>query len=138
MTRKTSNKVLDQGKRGVLQIIFGRTMLILLLLLVQFLILFGWLYSLSQYVPYFFGSSLIFTAIMLIYVLNTRANPAFKLSWCVLIALLPAFGSLLYLFCHAELGHRTMRKLVQRSEAETKDLLPQDPELMRNCRLAHS
>lgn len=134
MTRKTSNKVLDQGKRSVLQIIFGRTMLILLLLLVQFLILLGWLYSLSQYVPYFFGSSLIFTAAMLIYVLNTRANPAFELSWCVLIALLPAFGSLLYLFCHAELGHRTMRKLVQRSEAESKDLLPQDPELTRQLK----
>lgn len=124
------NMVLDQGKRSVLQIVFGKTTLIILLLIVQFVMLLVWMFDLAQYVPYLFGSSLILTAVMLIYVINTRANPSFKLSWCVLIALLPAFGSLLYLFCHVELGRRTMGKLAQRAEAESAEMLSTDPALM--------
>ena len=114
------------GRRRFLQILFGRTMVILLLLLIQFGFLFFLISYAEKYIPYLFGSVTVFGGILLIYILNTESNPSFKLSWAFFIGILPVFGALMYLFTKIDLGHRLEQKAVQSAIDETKTLLNGD------------
>lgn len=113
--------IYNKGKRGVLQVVFGRTMIIIVLLALQFFILFGLMFSFEKYVPYFFGSVTVFSAIMLLFVINTEADPTIKLSWCVFIGVIPVFGALMYLFTRLDLGHRMERRAIGKSIKQGKE-----------------
>ena len=115
-------KLLEQSKKNLLELIFSRTTLILLLLIVNFLVLFSFLLGFFEGLPVYLGSTVLFTAIVLIYVLNTKANPSVKLSWCILIGIMPIFGTALYFYVRSDLGHRMVKRIVHSSVAES---LPQ-------------
>ena len=116
---KSGSNMLSEGKRSILQIIFGRTMIIIAALVLQFLFLFAQLYALAQYIPYVTGSVYFLTALLLIYVLNTRDNPMVKLSWCIVIAVFPVLGAVMYFFVRFELGHRLEKRVFQDSMEES-------------------
>lgn len=113
--------IYNKSKRGILQVVFGRTMIIIVLLALQFFILFGLMFSFEKYIPYFFGNVTIFSAIMLLFVLNTETDPTIKLSWCVFIGVIPVFGALMYLFTRLDLGHRIVQKFIGKSIEQSKD-----------------
>lgn len=125
---KLKNTIAKQSKHGIIHVIFGRTMIIILLLFLQFLFLSHLIFSAEQYVPYFFGSITAFTAIMLIFVLNTKDNPSIKLSWCFFIGVLPVFAALMYLFVRLELGHRVEQRSISKTISEGNKLMPENPE----------
>ncbi len=113
-------RLLKKGQRGVLRMIFGRLGIILVLLLLNVLLLFGLFAWFGEFVPHFFGGSFLFTLGMVIYIINTRMDPTAKITWLVVITLLPVFGSLLYIFTRTELGHRAMRRQLQRTYAASR------------------
>ena len=131
---KSGVNMLSEGKRSVLQIVFGRTMVIIAALALQFLLLFAQLYSLVQYIPYVTGGVYVLTAVMLIYVLNTKENPTVKLSWCILIGVLPVLGAVLYFFVRFELGHRLEKRIIQSSMEESLSFVPPQEEAARELR----
>ena len=118
-----------KGKRGILRIIFGRAMVVLLLLALQFFLIFACLYDFFQDIPLLFGGIEAFTAIMLLYVLNTQENPSIKLSWAIVISVLPLFGALLYFYVRFDLGHRVAQRLVGDSIRECMPYVPAQTEL---------
>ncbi len=103
------------GKRGLFSIIFSRTVVILLALLLQIVLLFFLLSPFFEYVSVLVGGVAILTTGMLLYILNTDANPTVKLSWCIIIAALPLFGTILYFWLRFDIGSRVGQHLVQRS-----------------------
>ena len=113
------NILLKQSKKNLLGLIFSRTTFILLLLAGNFLLLFSFLLGFFEGLPAYLGSMVLFTAIILIHVLNTRANPSVKLSWCILIGILPIFGTALYFYVQSDLGHRMVKRIVHSSAAES-------------------
>lgn len=123
------NRILRQGKRGIFSIIFSRTMLIIVLLLFNFFLLFSFLLGLFEGIPVFMGSMVAFTAVMLVRVLNTDDNPSVKLSWCILIGVLPVFGAALYFFVRSDLGHRIGKRMVNQSIEESLLHIPEQTRL---------
>lgn len=119
-----------KGKQVLIQAVFGRTAVITLLLLLQlaFLVVtFGWL---ERYVVYLSGSMSAIMTVMLIYVLNTRRDPTYKLTWCILIAISPIFGTLLYAFIALDPGHRAVQKRLRQIAEASKPIIPDQKELM--------
>ena len=121
-------KLLKQTKKNLLSLICSRTTLIVFLLLFNFCLLFSFLLGFFEGLPAFLGSMVLFTAIVLIYVLNTRANPSVKLSWCILIGILPIFGTALYFYVQSDLGHRVVKRIVRASVEESLPHLKKPPE----------
>ena len=121
------NKYLQAGKNQILRIIFSRTTFILLALVLNFLIFFSILMPWMEKIPLLLGSMEVFTAAMLIHVLNSRDNPSIKLSWCIIIAVLPLFGTLLYWFTRFDLGYR-LTKLVHREIRRTSAIYIPNPQ----------
>lgn len=115
-------RLFEKGRRGILRMVFGRTGIVILLLLLQVLVLFAVFQFLKNLIPYVFGTLLVFTIIMVVYVINTEHNATVKMSWIILIMLLPGFGGILYIFIQQDIGHRTLKKrykeVVSESEKE--------------------
>ena len=84
-------RLFEKGRRGILRMVFGRTGIVILLLLLQVLVLFAVFQFLKNLIPYVFGTLLVFTIIMVVYVINTEHNATVKMSWIILIMLPPGF-----------------------------------------------
>ena len=67
---------------------------------------------------------------MMIIILNSDDDPSFKLSWCVVIAVLPLFGIVLYTWVHLDLGSRLSKRMLERSIAGALPYLPDSSEVL--------
>lgn len=134
MPEKETARRNTRPKRGFLSVLFGRGAVAALMLLAQAVFMFVIFGRLEQYSFYLSGTVTVLTAIFLAYLLNTRSNPSVKLTWAVIIAVVPVFGVLLYLFITFDVGHRAEQRLLQNIEAESAPLMPEQAEL--NARLA--
>lgn len=120
---------IDKGKRGVKRVVFGRTAVLIVCLLIQLLLLFAGMNFLAQYIYVFFGGYLAFGILIAILILNRTTNPGFQLSWTVLVMMLPIFGGLLYLYVELQPGTHVLRGMLASVDRETKGMLKQDPEV---------
>lgn len=109
----SQNKYLQAGKHSLFKLIFSRTTVILLALAVNFLLVFSIAFPWIEKLPILLGGVEVFTAIMLTHILNNRDNPSIKLSWCIVIAVLPLFGALLYLFTRFDLGWHLGKRILR-------------------------
>ena len=117
--------LLKKGKQSVVRILFGKMGIVILLLALQLLILFGIFFRFEQFLPHIYGGTAVFTVIMVLCLINSRIDPTAKITWLVLIMLLPVFGGLLYLFTEKEWGHRVMKKRLREMSQQTKEDMPQ-------------
>lgn len=100
------------------------------MLIVQVLILFGIFQWFEEFLPHILGGTMLFTFVMVIYLLNSRMNPTAKITWLIVIMLLPVFGVLLYLYTQTEIGHRVLKKRINQIITDTKESIPQSDEVM--------
>lgn len=127
MRSKKDNSILEEGKRNVLQVIFSRTMLIMLLIVLQFAYIIARMYAYAGHLPILLGGELLIVAAMMMFILNSKENPAIKLSWCFLVGIFPIFGSVVYLVVRYDLGYRVQQRRITESEAQSRrNLLAQD------------
>ena len=99
MTKKIKeSSIWETSKRNVLQIIFSRTMLMMVLIVVQFAYIIARMYALAEHIPVLLGGELLIVAVVMAIILNSRENPSVKLSWCFLVGIFPIFGSIVYLY----------------------------------------
>ena len=67
-------KPIRRAKKSMVQILFGRTAVIMILLVVHFFLLFGLLMKLTSAMPYYIGGMTALAMVMLVYILNTRSD----------------------------------------------------------------
>ena len=114
--------LLERGKRGLFQIVFGRTTFIIILLILQAGLLFG-VYRYLNYRAVTFGSTVGLSLVLALVIVNRRENPTIKISWLVLILVFPVFGGLLYVFVGTQLIHRLMARRYRDIVKSTAPLL---------------
>ena len=115
--------LLEKGKRGLLQIVFGRTGVIIVSLVLQILFLFAAFYKLEDAMPYFWGGNTLLSAAVVLSLFGNDENPTVKLTWFFILSVLPVFGLILYLFIRTDLGHRLMIRRYNDIQAQTEDLI---------------
>ena len=118
---------LQQSKRGLSHIVFSRTVIMLLVLVLNFFLVFSLLFELFEGITLVFGGLAVATALMLLVILNTDDDPAFKLSWCIIVAVLPLFGIALYTLVRFDLGSRVHQKMLRKSILASKPHIPDHP-----------
>ena len=73
------HKAVKKAKKGLFSIVFGRTALILMLVLIQLIVLVGVATILNDYAVYVYGGFTVLAAVIVIYIINERGNPAFNI-----------------------------------------------------------
>lgn len=123
-------RLLKKGQTGIIHAVFSRFGLILILLVIQILTLFGIFRWSEQFLPHIFGGTVLFTTIMVIGLLNSKINPTAKITWLIVIMLLPVFGVFLFIYIQSDIGHRALKKRVDEIIGETKARIPVSEDVM--------
>ena len=126
--------LLEKGKRGVFHLLFSRIGLVVVLLLVQIAFFIFVILKSDTFSPHIMGGTTIISAFVVLYLLNTQIDPSAKLTWLIIITLLPVFGALLFLYTQSELGHRTLAKRYDDIIKSTKNYISGPDEVMKNLK----
>ena len=118
-------RLLKKGQKGIIHAVFSRFGLILLLLVSQILILFSIFQWFEAFLPHIFGGSVLLTFIMVLYLLNSSINPTARITWLIVIMLLPVFGVLLFAYTRSDIGHRALKARIDQIITNTKEGIPQ-------------
>lgn len=121
-----------RGKRKLLRFVFGRTMILVIMLLLQLLVLVASARWLQDYRGVFNFAMTVFGVLAIIWVVNERAEPSFRIMWLVIIAAAPVFGVLLYIFVKMQIGTKMTNQRLGSIIRETRSLLKQDPDVKRD------
>ncbi len=127
---------LQKGKQKAMRVAFGRTLVILLLFLIQIAIIVSAVKFLGQYVPVFVGGYVLFGLGIVLIVVNKECSPEIKLSWTIITLLLPVVGGLLYLFVEMQPGYRMLGRKLENIYKRTEAYVKQDEGVMENLRRA--
>lgn len=138
MNLESSKKRKVQKK--LFSVIYGRTAVILLLILIQILVMVFGIYFLTDSWTYLYGVFSIIGTIAVIYIINSEDNPAFKLTWVLCIMALPIFGTFFYIYVKSEIGTRYIGKRLETLRQEAEEYMCQDMEIidaMKESKLAN-
>lgn len=128
---KKEKSIWETSKRSALQVIFSRTMLIMILIVVQFAYIIARVYTWAEHIPLLLGGEFVVVAVMMAIILNSKENPTIKLSWCFLVGIFPILGSVIYLVIRYDLGYRLIQKRISQTEAESRKYLPYQAQNVR-------
>ena len=81
--------LLNKGKRGLLRVVFGRTLLLMLLLSLQVGLLIAAFLRLEEY---YYGSALTASLMVSLLVINKPGDATAKITWILLIFLVPVLS----------------------------------------------
>lgn len=126
--------LLKRGQKGIIHAVFSRFGLILLLLIVQVLFLFSIFQWFEEFLPHIMGGTAFFTFVMVICLLNSKMNPTAKITWLIVIMLLPVFGVLLFLYTQSDIGHGALKLRISEIISNTKESIPQSKDTMERFR----
>ena len=101
--------------KRILKFLGSRTFLTGALILLQVVWLAVWFLRLTAYAHWVNIFFAVISVLICLYIVNKNENPAYKIAWILLIAIVPALGSLMYLLVG---NKRPSRKLRRRLEAE--------------------
>lgn len=118
--------LLKKGQRGIARAIFSRLGLIIVLLLLQFMFIFSVFRWFAGILPHILGGTVLFTIIMVLYLLNSDINPTAKITWLIFMSVIPVFGALFFLYTQTEFGHRALAKRLRGLIDETRGSIEQD------------
>ena len=130
----TGITLLSKSKNNFFRAIFSRLGLVLLLMLIQVLVIVFAVRRFEEYLPHVYTVSFLFSMVMVLYLLNSQMNPTAKITWLVVITLLPVFGALFYFYTQNDVGHRALKERLRRLMASTRHHIPQDPKPLENLR----
>ncbi|MDY3765895.1 MAG: cardiolipin synthase [Lachnospiraceae bacterium] len=129
-TTALKKHTVEKGKRGLFSVVFGRTFVVILLLLLQMGVLFLGFNWLSEYMIYAYGGTVLLTALLVIFLINKRENPAFMIAWMIPMLLVPIFGILLYVFCSIQQETKILRRRLEKLDSDNRNLSQQKPAVM--------
>ena len=112
--------------RGLWKLLFGRTTIFVVLILIQIAVLFGGVYLLDEKVivlNYVVG---VIAAVVIIYLLNIQQNSSFKLMWTIIIVATPIIGVPFYFFIKLQPGTRVIGERINEIIIEEERLLLPD------------
>ena len=98
--------------KKVVSLVFHRGVLVGASILLQILALVVMLMKFQGYFVYFYGICTFLSLLVVLYIINSKSNPGFKIAWIVPILLFPIFGGLFYLiFGGRRISKREQRKM---------------------------
>ncbi len=130
--------LLPGKKKGLLHLLFSRTALVALLILVQVLLFAGFYIWIADLFKWFTMVQASFSICMVFYLFNNSMDYSAKLTWMFLITLFPVPASLMLWYTQMNIGHRLITVRQKELITETKGMLPQKQETIAKKELVDS
>lgn len=108
--------------KGILSTIFSQKALVILLLLLQvviYVLIIG-----EYYMPLSIVSS-VFSAFLIVFIINQNYNSAFKIAWILVITTIPVFGCIIFLLSRIQITRKFFNHYIIQKFEETRPFLKQ-------------
>ena len=125
MNYMDTEKLKKKGKTGLFRLLFSRMGLITVLLLGNVALIVALVLRFRDYAPHYVSAVAVLSVVMVLVLLNSRANASVKVTWLVVIMVLPVLGVLLYFYTRNDIGHRALRDRAFRITQQTRGQLQQ-------------
>ena len=129
-------KPVKTAKKGILSFVFSRATVLAVLLLGQLAIFALMITYLRDYATYINAAFMILEVVTVIFIINSKSNPAFKITWILLIFLLPFLGTAFYLFMKIMPGTGLIEWKLKELGAATKEFMKQDEDTLEALRVS--
>ena len=131
-------RLVKKSRKGVLRVVFSRFGLMALLLILELVLLWMMWRWFNNDFEWFAAVQGVFTVLMFFHLFNSDMDATGKLTWMFLLAVIPIPASIFLWFTEKDAGHRTLKRRVQQRIDESRDLLHQDPEVLRDPEIESS
>lgn len=121
-------------KKGLLSLIFSRFLIILILLILQALVYVAIFVWLNKYVSWFYLIMTLFTLSMVVYLFMSRIDASAKLTWLLIMSVLPFVGAVFLLYTQTNFGHRKLKELEEGQIEKTKKAIPQSERVLEKLK----
>ena len=112
-------------RKGFLRLIFSRFFLFAILLVLQVAIVVMAYLQFREKLPFLMNVQWAFAFIMIILLFNSRMDSSAKLTWMLVIAMIPIPGAVMLWWTQANIGHRMETEMVRRQIDNTRNMLIQ-------------
>ena len=130
MKKTQVTQVPEKAKKGLFRIIFSRTGIILLLILMQIGLVVGTTYYLEAYKDFIYGIFVLMRVVVLIYIINDSGMPEFKMTWLLFVNLTPLIGTIFFIYVKMQPGTKFRRSRQAALKIETDEYMVQDPDVV--------
>lgn len=120
-----------------LKLLYSSKLLWAVLILLQLGFISAVFYWLSDIKYYIYSAFLILDIVLIVYEVNRIEDPGFKLTWVILIAGVPTFGAVLYLFLHNNWLTRRIADKRRHVEESIKPFIQQDENVKAEFKAEH-
>ena len=124
----SGSALLKKGKKGIAHTIFSRFGFIAAMLLLQIGFIIWALVRFENSFSQIYGISYVLALVMVLFLLNSNSDPTAKITWLIIIAVIPVFGALLYLYTQSDIGHRALKDRTNQIKRQTSALIIQNEE----------
>lgn len=119
----------ERSKNKLFRIVFGRTLFLVLSLILQVLFIILFTLWLQEYFIYFYAVYTLLSTVLCIHIGNNDTNASYKVVWIFLILSVPVFGSLFYVLIKIHPGMHIIKKSIMDRIKETQPYLKQSEEV---------
>ncbi len=119
-------RLMPRKKKGLLRMIFSRAGLAVILIFVQVFIFYSLYHMLSDHYESITTLMTFFSVLMVLYLFDSDMDSTAKLTWLLLLTLLPIPGAILLLFTEKDIGHRRIRDRIKQLIGDSRGMLKQD------------
>ncbi len=125
-----------KAKKGLFSVIFSRITILAVLMILQILVFMATLTHLRDYATYIHTAMMLIEVCTVIYVINSKTNPDFKITWIMLILVFPILGSSFFWFMKIMPGTGYMKRRLTDLTVLTKPYMTQEVETLENLRVS--
>lgn len=93
-------------KKPFIKLIFSRFVITATLIALQVIFIILVFNYMGQYSKSFMTFVSIISVFVIIWIINSRSNPSYKISWAIIVAGMPIMGTLFYLYTHLNLNEK--------------------------------
>lgn len=131
MEKQVKTFVKTKGRSLLFRIVFSRTMITLLLMILQIWSVVAFFLWLEPYSTQVYVASVFLSALLIIYVTNINIKTEFKLVWMLPLCAFPLFGVVLYIFILVNPGSIGLRKAMKNIRAGSEQYMVTDAKVRK-------
>lgn len=146
---KFINTAKRQGRKGIGKVVYGRMIMVILMLLIQLVVLCLFILHYQRYATSFYVGYIILEVTVVLFIINSDMNPTYKLAWIIPVVAFPVFGTLFYMFLRIQPGVSILRyqnrrimditsKINSQDEAITTRIKYEDKDLYNTSRYIYN
>ena len=114
----------------LLKLVYSNKFFALFTLLIQLAYIFAFLFSAFN-IRYFLLASYLISAVLILLEINRHEESGFKITWIMLIAIIPVIGWFLYIYAHTGVISRSIKKSQHVAQLAVAEHRSDDSELIR-------